>query len=85
MENYTKEKIVHFTIGEGMDRLVRDAYWFENRKEWALRLVKDLCIGINDKQINSILNGDARLMPVEKGTMLELVYKEDKKFKRDVS
>lgn len=77
-----KEKTVHFTIGEGMEQLVRDAYWFENRREWALRLVKDLCVGISDKQITSILDGEAKIMPVENGTMVELVYEEDKNFKK---
>jgi hypothetical protein len=70
---------LHFKIGDGLDILARNGYWFEDRKEWAIELIKNLCFGISDKQIHDVLNGDAKILG--KGDYTELVYEEDLEFK----
>jgi len=75
------KKTLHFTIGEGLDDLARQGYWFENKKEWGINLIKHLCTGITEKQINDVLNGDAKVVPIKNGTMVNLVYEENIEFK----
>lgn len=77
-------KIMHFTVGKGLDKLARQGYWFEDRKEWAIKLLRSLCVGINQKQLMAVINGDAQIKPIKKGTEVELVYKEDLKFKKEL-
>jgi len=49
--------------GEGIVNTVRQAYWYENRQEWALDVLS--CYeGITDEQRMTILRGDATLRPV---------------------
>lgn len=72
---------LHFTLGEGIDDLVRQAYWFENRKEWAMSILKCLR-GITEAQKMAVLEGNARLIPTEGGKRLKLVFRPDEKFKK---
>ena len=69
-----------FTLGDNIHTLVRDAYWFEERKEWAMKVLGHLH-GITEEQKQAIINGDAKLVPIEDGKQLQLVYEEDKDFK----
>ena len=78
------KQIVSFTIGNGLDKLARQAYWFEDRKPWAEKLLRNLCMGITNKQMMDILNGDAKVIAVKKGTAVELVYEEDTEFKEEL-
>jgi len=71
---------LHFTVGYGLDDLVRQAYWFEKRQAWALDTLGCLH-GITEEQKMSVINGDAKLIPNEDGTLLQLVFEEDKEFK----
>jgi hypothetical protein len=72
------EQQLSFKFGNGIDNLVRQGYWFENRKDWAIRVLKCLD-GISEKQIQDVLNGDAQLLG--KDDCIELEYKEDAEFK----
>jgi len=54
---------IHIVPGEGIVNTVRQAYWYENRQEWALDVLS--CYeGITDEQRMTILRGDATLRPV---------------------
>jgi len=75
------QKLMHFTVGNDLDDLARQGYWFEDRKEWAKDLIKNLCCGISNKQITDVLNGDADVIAIENGTRTSLVYEENKEFK----
>ena len=81
----TNTEALHFTIGEGLDDLARQGYWFEDRKEWGINLIKHLCMGITEKQINDVLNGDANVVPTKNGTMVNLVYEENVEFKKKLT
>jgi len=75
------ENKYHFIIGNGISELIRDAFWFEQRFDWALDALK--CFeGISDEQIDDILRGDASLK--RNGDVLELIYEEDKEFKEEL-
>ena len=71
---------LNFTLGDGLHEIFRDAYWFEERKEWALETL-DCIHGITEEQKMAIINGDAKLVPTKDGKLLQLVYEEDKDFK----
>jgi len=71
---------ISFYLGDNLHEIFRDAYWFEERKEWALETL-DCIHGITEEQKMAIINGDAKLVPIEDGKRLQLVYEEDKKFK----
>lgn len=76
--------ILHFKIGEGLSNLVRDAFWYELRFDWARRTFE--CFdGLIGNQINAILAGEAWLKPVVDGMSVELVYEEDKEFKKGLA
>lgn len=76
-----KTGTLHFKIGEGLSNLVRDAFWYEQKFEWAIRVFE--CFdGLVGDQINAILAGDAWLKPIGNGTQVEIVYEEDKEFKK---
>ena len=79
-----KIKSLHFTIGNGLDNLARQGYWFEDKQEWALKLLDCLCMGITKKQKMDVLNGDAKIIGIKKGTMTKLVYEENKEFKKEI-
>jgi len=74
---------LHFTVGEGIDRLVRQAYWYENRQEWAMSVL-DCLNGITQVQKMDVLNGDAQLRPVDNNTRLQLIYEQDFDFKAEL-
>ena len=55
--------IIQIVPGEGIVNTVRQAYWYENRQEWALDVLS--CYeGITDEQKMVIIRGDATLRPV---------------------
>lgn len=72
-----------FTVGHGLDALVRQAYWYENRKKWAMKVL-DCLHGITEEQKMSVLEGNARLIPTKDGKRLKLVYRPDEKFKKEL-
>ena len=70
-----------FKIGNGLTKVIRDAFWFEQRFDWALDTLK--CFeGISDEQIDDILRGDAEIR--QEGDVVQLVYEEDKEFKDEL-
>jgi hypothetical protein len=71
---------VHFTIGAGISNLARDAFWYEQKFEWAEKVL--LCFeGISPENIDDIFRGDAYLKPSNNGQTVQLILKEDSKFK----
>jgi len=66
-------------VGEGINGIIRDAFWFEGRLEWAQDTL-DCFEGITQEQKNAILNGEGYLKPIEGGRM-ELVMQIDRDFK----
>jgi hypothetical protein len=70
----TEIRMHHFTVrSEGVLELVRQAYWMENRKDWALDTLR--CYkGINESQIEHLLNGTATLKSSKDG--MSGIYKE---------
>lgn len=74
------EQEIHFRVDASLyNETVRDAYWFEDRKKWALDVLR--CLeGITFKQEHDFLTGNAIFENSEDGT-IELIYAEDKKFK----
>lgn len=80
MEDGKMNQALHFTVGEGINDLVRQAYWFEQRKKWAMDVL-DCFRGITESQKMAILEGNARLIPIEEGRRMRLMYRPDEKFK----
>jgi len=74
---------VYFRIGEGLDGLVRQAYWYENRKEWAIKVL-DCLKGITEEQKMAVLQGDAQLKPSEDGRKVLLTREPDEGFKAEL-
>lgn len=67
-----KTGVLHFKIGEGLSDLVRDAFWYELRFDWAMRTFE--CFeGLSYDQITTILMGNATLKPIGDGTRVEFV------------
>lgn len=61
--------------GEGITRLVREAYWYEQRKPWALQVLR--CFeGITDTQIHAVLNGLGQLRNNKKGEVFFELHNE---------
>jgi len=72
---------LHFRIEpEGIVDLVRQAYWMEDRKEWALETLGCMS-GITEEQKMSVLKGDATLITEDGGKTVTLIYQEDKGWK----
>lgn len=71
---------LHFKIGLGINTLIRDIYWFEDNQTKAMNILETF-IGITLTQCMDLLNGDAEFVPNDDGTV-NLVYKEDKEFKK---
>ena len=77
---------LHFKVGEGINDIVRTAYWFEGKKEWA-HSVLDCMMGITEDQKKAILQGEMRLTPIEDGERMDLVDEPEeftKQFKKEV-
>ena len=77
------EKTLHFKVDSNLyNDIVRTAYWFEEgRKKWALEVLR--CLGgITFKQEHDFLMGNAIFKTA--GDCVELIYKEDKKFKQEL-
>lgn len=79
-----KPRMLHFGIGEGFGDLVRDAFWYEQRFNWAKKVLRCLQ-GITARQIDMILKGDVQLVPIEDYSGVEMVFEEDKKFKEELA
>jgi hypothetical protein len=63
---------LHFTVdSEGVVKLARDRYWFENAKESGVNILRCF-IGIEPYQITKILEGDATVIDTPNGRL----YKE---------
>jgi len=75
---------INFTVGHGLDNLVRQAYWFENRQEWALKVL-DCLKGITMEQKMAVLNGYVQLVPVEGGRKISLVQETDIEFRKTLT
>ena len=74
---------LHFKIGEGLNDLIRNAFWYEGRIEWAK---ETLCCfsGITNKQIGSLF-GDLSYTVVSKANKRFLMkMKKDRKLRRRV-
>lgn len=72
-----------FKLGEGLDYLVRQAYWYENRQEWALSVL-DCLVGMTEQQKTDVLNGDVQLIPIDDGKKLTLLYEPNEQFKKEL-
>lgn len=76
--------VLHFKIGEGLSDLVRNAFWYELRFDWAMRTFE--CFeGLSHGQIIEILMGNATLKPIEDGTRVELVKGVDMVFQNKLA
>ena len=75
---------LHFRISEGLFEIIRSAYWYENRKKWANRCL-DCLDGITKAQKKRFLSGDAVLLAIKKGTVVEYQEREDTSFKKELT
>lgn len=76
-------KTVHFKVGDGFTDLVRQIFWYEDKYRGYKLL--DTLNGITIGQKEAVLEGDAHLEPTEDGCGMNLIYKEDKKFKKELA
>jgi hypothetical protein len=81
MTEVIEKGLLHFSVAEGINALVRQAYWYENRQEWAMATL-DCFEGINMEQKIAVLHGDATLIP--DGDYMRLDTTPDFKFKREL-
>jgi len=72
--------------GEFIMDLARQGYWFENRQEWAKKLLGTLH-GITEEQTMAVLNGDAVLVgnAGAPGETISLYPKDDTEFKAKIA
>jgi len=83
MSKVISQGILHFTVDEGINDIIRQAYWYENRQEWALETL-DCFMGITQEQKMAILNGDTNLVPIEDGTRMTLSGTPDFEFQAEL-
>src|SRR3989304_8227688 len=60
----TKSKIeyLHFIVeGRFLQNHARQGFWFEDREEFAIKLLKEGLVGSTEEQVMNIINGDAIL------------------------
>lgn len=77
----TKQKL-HFRVHPSILNLIRDAYWYEDRKEWAKDCLESLHPEMTFNMARKMLNGDAILITRDGGETLIYIEKEDKEFKK---
>lgn len=72
---------VHFGLcGQGIVNLAREAYWFEDNKQWA-RNVLSCFRGMLANHVDAILSGDATLSDMDEDGLVHYIAKEDLEFK----
>lgn len=68
-------------IGNGLSDLIRDTFWFDPNFEWAINTF--YCFqGISSRHVDSILAGNARLVPDKDGKNALLKTISDRAFKK---
>lgn len=82
-------KKLHFKIHPNILNIIRDAYWFEEGKDsWALKTLLSLD---NSRKIMTLdyalklLEGDAHFITKDGGKTLSIVFKDEKKFKKELA
>lgn len=74
---------LHFRVSPNIIGIIRQAYWMENRQEWAKETLR--CFdGITEPQMMDLLKGNAYFVTHDDGETLELVKSPDFEWKAEL-
>lgn len=77
-------KTLHFTVHPNILNIIRQAYWYEDRKEWAMKCMKAIGSEMTLKLADQLLGGDAHFITEDGGKTLTVVFENEKEFKKEL-